>query len=243
MLQMNNGYQGVVALPRLVEPQTPLRIASYQEEAPQRNRLEAFIQQVFQQAYDANIQTFYPSLIGITRPDQGFAAVAGIRPAGKQLIAEHYLERPIERLLADRGHLVSREAIVEVGNLAPASAGQARWLIATITAYLHAAGFSWVVFTAVPALHNAFQRMGVVVTPLAVADKDRLPPNEKDSWGRYYDAQPMVYAGSIRAGYHILNQRIGPGMPRLQALWLQAQEEGHCYAQQQMNLSRPALLS
>lgn len=241
MLHKKNGYKGVVELPRLVEPRTSLRVATHHESSSQRESQEAFIQQVFQQAYDAHIRTFYPSLISITRPDETFAAVAGIRSACEELFAEHYLERPIERVLSDRGFMVARDSIVEVGNLAPASAGQARWLIATMTAYLHAAGFSWVVFTAVPALHNAFQRMGVSLTPLAAADKSRLPACEKDSWGRYYEARPMVYAGSIQAGYKILNQRIDPRMSRLQDLWLQAQQEGRCYAQQ-MDVPQPATM-
>lgn len=240
---LKNSKKCVVELPRLVEPKTPLTVESHPETSSQRGELESFIRQVFHQAYGAQIHTFYPSLIGINRPDSSFAAVAGIRAASESLFAEQYLDRPIERLLAERGHLVRRQAIVEVGNLAPASAGQARWLIATMTAYLHAAGFSWVVFTAVPALHNAFLRMGLPLTALADADRSRLDPELQDNWGRYYDGRPRVYAGYIRTGYNALNRQIGPNLPKLQALWLQAQEEGRHYGQQLSDFPSSALLS
>jgi hypothetical protein len=231
MLHTSTNNTKVVNLPRLVEPQTPLSFTTLIDDVAARAPLEAFIQDVFRQAYDAHICTFYPALISITRTDESFAAVAGFRSATNTLFAEHYLQQSIESLLAKHGAIIERNAIVEVGNLAPASAGQARWLIAALTSFLYSAGFSWVVFTAVPALHNAFCRMGIPLVTLAAADKHQLTPDLKDNWGRYYDAKPMVYAANIHTGYNTLNQLISPKMPRLQRLWLQAQQEGRSYAQ------------
>lgn len=95
---------------------------------------EAFVQGVFYRAYRARLNAFYPLLISIANPDGGYAAVAGIRPAGgSALFSEHYLDEPVERLLG-----TGRRWIVEIGNLAPSSAGQARWLISTLTAFLAA---------------------------------------------------------------------------------------------------------
>ncbi|MFC1601964.1 thermostable hemolysin [Pseudomonadota bacterium] len=221
----------VVNLPRLVEPQSLLSFKTLADDITARLPLEFFIQQVFKQAYEAQINTFYPELISITRADQSFAAVAGFRSASSALFAEHYLEQPIESLLEQYDPAIERSGIVEVGNLAPASAGQARWLIAALTTFLYSAGFTWVVFTAVPALHNAFSRMGMPLTTLAKADRHCLTPNIQDDWGHYYDANPMVYAGKIQTGYETLNQLISPKMPRLQALWLQAQRDGRNHAQ------------
>ncbi len=230
MSYSNPGRARVTHLPRLIEPRTPLVFTLQGDDAAARAPLEAFVRQVFRRAYGAQVSTFYPALIGITRPDGAFAAVAGFRPADAPLFAEHYLERPVERQLAKMGAAVGRARIVEMGNLAPAGAGQARWLIAALTAFLHAAGFGWVVFTAVPALHNAFARMGIPLLTLARAQRSRLGPGLKDEWGSYYDANPRVYAANICMSHGILSRQIGPGMPHLQALWRQAQSAGSDYA-------------
>jgi len=163
---------------------------------PQRGMAEAFVRAVFVNAYQARLDSFYPWLLSITRDDGAYAAVAGIRPAGgEQLFSEHYLDAPIERLLQAR-----RAGIAEIGNLAPAGAGQARWLICTLSAFLIGAGFTHVVFTAVPKLRNAFRRMGLPLTRLADADVQRLPDAQREGWGSYYRNSPAVYAGDIVAG-------------------------------------------
>jgi hypothetical protein len=164
---------------------------------------EAFVQQVFYSAYQARLDSFYPLLLSISAdtstpaPNSAdYAAVAGVRPAGgEQLFLENYLELPIEQLTG-----VRREQIIEIGNLAPASAGQARWLITTLNAFMLGAGFTHVVFTAVPKLKNAFSRMGLPLTQLAEADGDCLPAEEKAKWGNYYEAKPKVFVGDLRVG-------------------------------------------
>lgn len=166
----------------------------------QRYLAEEFIRQVFFKAYGARINSFYPLLLSIQqKPDHQsfeFAAVAGIRPADAgPLFLEQYLESPIEEVLD-----VPREKIIEIGNLAPANAGQARWLIATLNAFMLGAGFSYVVFTAVPSLKNAFGRMGLPLTRLADAHSHSLPVAEKANWGSYYDAGPKVFAGDLHLG-------------------------------------------
>ncbi len=232
--QAGSAATEIVGFPRLAEPTTRLSIGSYPPASPNRDRLEAFVRDVFLHAYQARIRSFYPHLLSITRPDDSFAAVAGMRPADTDaLFAEQYLDQPIEQILAGHGYLVPRESIVEVGNLAPASAGQARWLITALTAYLHAAGFSWVVFTAVPALHNAFQRLGLPLIELAPAEAHRLDASSQDEWGQYYQSKPMVYAGHILAGYNSLNRLIDPRLTHLQQLWDEAQQAGALFRLQQ----------
>ncbi len=172
---------------------------------PRRARAEAFVQSVFMHAYGAQLQTFYPLLMSIMFPGGDYAAVAGVRPAGsKALFSEHYLDEPVDRILD-----VERHKIVEIGNLAPASAGQARWLICTLTAFLSGAGFTHVVFTAVPKLKNAFTRMGLPLTKLADASAERLPAEEAVIWGSYYESRPVVYSGDIRIGAHAFSKAIG----------------------------------
>lgn len=162
----------------------------------QRTFAEAFVSAIFRKAYGATLGAFYPLLLGLSRANGDYAAVAGIRPAGADaLFSEHYLDQPVERLLS-----TDRNGIAEIGNLAPASAGQARWLICTLSAFLMGAGFTHVVFTSVPKLRNAFSRMGLPLTRLADADRQRLPADQQAEWGSYYDCKPAVYAGDIASG-------------------------------------------
>lgn len=162
---------------------------------PQRLDAEAFVRSVFLQIYGARLDSLYPYLLAVTRGQGGFAAVAGFRPAGAAtLFSECYLDRPVERYLD-----TAREGIAELGNLAPAGAGQARWLICALSAFLIGAGFTHVVFTLVPVLRNAFRRMGLPLMRLADADPRLLPPEQRASWGSYYRQGPALYAGDIAA--------------------------------------------
>jgi len=163
---------------------------------PDRANAESFVRAVFSRAYGARLNAFYPLLMSIAWRGGEYAAVAGVRPAGNgRLFSEHYLDDAADSVLG-----VDRRRIVEIGNLAPAGAGQARWLICTLTAFLAGAGFTHVVFTAVPKLQNAFQRMGLPLTKLADARSERLPPDQLDDWGTYYESRPAVYSGDVRVG-------------------------------------------
>ena len=218
----------VIPLENLGEPAGELSMASHHPGQPGQEPLKGFVQLIFQRAYGARIHTFYPHLIEIRRDDGSFAAVAGVRPAGVgPLYAEQYLDEPLEVMLSrSSAQPVSRRQVVEIGNLAPAGSGQARWLIAALTAYVHAAGFTHVIFTAVPALHNAFHRMGLPLTRLAPADPARLDAGGKDDWGSYYHSGPQVCAGRIARGHSVLDDFISARRPRLRRLWRQAEQLG-----------------
>ena len=188
---------------------------------PQRGFAEAFVRAVFDAAYNARLRSFYPLLLGITRDSNEYAAVAGIRPAGgATLFSEHYLDQPVQHILQ-----AERSGIVEIGNLAPASAGQARWLICTLSAFLIGAGFTHVVFTSVPKLRNAFSRMGLPLAWIADADQQRLPLQERSEWGSYYDCRPAVYAGDIVAAIPALT-RLMHSDPELSRLSRRASRMG-----------------
>ena len=194
---------------------------------PERATAEAFVKAVFKDAYDARLTCFYPLLMSIIWPDSRYAAIAGVRPAGaEKLFSEHYLDAPIEALLGEQ-----REKIVEIGNLAPASAGQARWLICTLNAFMSGAGFTHVVFTAVPRLYNAFRRMGLPLLKHADARPECLSAAEVREWGSYYNSKPAVYSGDIRIGERAF-RKLTATAPELQDISRRAFKAGRAFANQ-----------
>ncbi len=174
---------------------------------PDRQDTEVFIQAVFARQYDADIRHFMPHMVRLSYDDSGelYSAVGYREAADGPLFLEHYLDSPVETAMAHAMEQpVSRNDIVEVGNLAEVGPGGARDAIIALTAYLYGAGYHWVAITAVPRLVNAFQRIGLRTVYLADADIMRLPESERSLWGRYYDNRPKVVGGDIRLGYRAL---------------------------------------
>jgi len=169
---------------------------------PQRPAFEAFIQQRFRIAHGADIRHFMPQLFG-----GELCAVAGVRLASAEpLFLERYLDHPIEPLIsAAAAQPVDRRAIAEVGNLAASDTGSARLSIIAITWLLAMAGLEWVAFTGNIGLVNSFHRLGLKPVTLCAADPQRLG-DERHHWGSYYESQPWVHVGNIRAGFiHLRN--------------------------------------
>ena len=192
----------------------------------QRPEFEAYVQSVFAQAYRADVRKFMPELLGI-RDDAGrLIGTLGIRRAAdERLFLEQYLEHPIEaRLgaaLAPFGATVTRDMLVEVGNLAATQAGGTRWLIIALTAYLQGAGYDWVVFTATPSLRNSFRKLGLRMISLGEARLEHLPANERPAWGHYYDGGPQVIAVSVHHTYGVLEKdlRLERTLHLLKGIW------------------------
>ena len=93
-----------------------------------------------------------------------------------------------------------------------------------MTAYLHAAGAEWVVFTSGPILRNAFRRLDLPLLELGPALPERLG-HEVMHWGRYYEQNPTVMAGRVAYGFERLNTRF-TAESTLQSLWNAAGKMG-----------------
>ncbi len=212
--------------PLLAELHESVELLHAATDERESHRLQAFVRHVFRKVYGAEVSNFHPNLLGFNAQSD-LRAVLGYRDgACAPLFSEQYLERPAEQLIAERfDQSVRRDELVEVGNFALASPGQARWVIAATTTFLAAAGYRWVMFTATRPLANAFRRLGLRPLALASADPARLPDGGA-SWGSYYDAGPAVYAGDILAGYHKLHSGIGDRHPYLQSLLQAARQSG-----------------
>ena len=183
-----------------------------------RAEAQAFVHRVFARRYRADVRSFYPTLLSFH--DQGHPrAVVGFRAAvAGRLFAEQYLEEAAQGLIGERiGSAVSRDELVEVGSLALENPGDARWVIAASTCFLHALGYRWVLFTATRALINTFQRLGL--QPLALVSARPLLLDDKgEQWGNYYQTGPVVCAGNIASGYQKLHRHVAHGQPLLRSL-------------------------
>lgn len=198
-----------------------------------REEQEAFIAATFARAYGARVVRFMPSLMGLRSEDGELLAALGLRHAAKeQLFLEHYLDAPVEEVLATAlsgfGAEPTREHLVEVGNLAARGAGGTRWLIIALSAYLQGAGQQWVVFTATPALRNSFRRLGLRLIHLGSAPRERLPLAEQAHWGTYYDGGPEVVAVNVPHTFGVLERslRLERALHALGAVWQGAYSVG-----------------
>jgi hypothetical protein len=212
--------------PLLTELPDSVKIHLRGQHDTERKPLEGFIYRTFQHAYGAELRTFYPNLTAFTTGGRIRGVVGYRNGIAQPLFSEQYLDAPVEKVMAmhlDR--IVERHHVVEVGNLALTGTGEARWVIAAMTVLLQAAGYRWVLFTAVKPLFNAFQRLGLNPVQIAVPDPKRLPDGGSH-WGSYYQTEPMVYAGNIEAGYRKLSAYVSQRQPRLQALLQEAQRVG-----------------
>ena len=172
---------------------------------PARAEVEAYIARIYMQRYGAVLRSFLPYLLVYRDASGDIRAAVGLRRGGDGgFFVEQYLDAPAEQAIAAvTGRAVQRNEMVEVGNFASTSAGDARELILQLTASLHAEGLRWVLFAATRQLRNAFDRLHLSTVELAEARSDRLSGDHSD-WGSYYEAQPKVMFGDIAAGHAYL---------------------------------------
>lgn len=226
--------QPTTALPAMalhaVEPGCEIElVCELEHQRVERAELEAFVRDVFQRHHGAEVRHFLPQLLGL-RNEHQLRAVLGFSPGGPvPMFLEQYFDQPIEQVVEARiGQPVQRVRIMEVGNLAVASAGGARSLITALTAYLRGAGYDWVGFTAGRGLQNSFARMGIELHVLGPALPERLQEGAAH-WGRYYEQKPQVFLGSVAQGYAALQQTLqdGRSLPLLESVWNRAYAAGY----------------
>ncbi|MES9832576.1 MAG: thermostable hemolysin [Candidatus Thiodiazotropha sp. DIVDIV] len=205
--------------PRLVETLKP--------GMAERVTAERFVKECFKQHYGADIHHFMPLLMSLSDQQDNMMAVLGFCHADSDpLFLENYLNQPVEQVLASKIMMpVDRARLVEVGNLAVATAGGGRWLITALTAYLSNSGAEWALFTIGPALINAFNRLGLELIELGEAEAECLSEEEQLRWGRYYDQRPRVMAGNIAHGHKVLRSLCEQEQPMLE-LWQNAELAG-----------------
>lgn len=175
---------------------------------PRRAEAEAWISARYASSHAAQLQHFLPLLLSM-RCCGHLSGVAGLGPAtAEPLFLERYLPAPVEQVLAKHsGRRVLRDHIVEVGNLAADQRGASHLLFVLFSAVLQRAGYRWIVFTATRALRNNLDKLGFPLLTLGAADIACIPEAERAHWGRYYDTDPQVVAGSLEVAQEIMQDR------------------------------------
>ena len=173
--------------------------------ADQFEAAQSFIRQRYHDEYQALLHSYMPRIFVLTDGSGTLLGAVGIRNASESLFLECYLDQPVETLIANAQRCsVDRRSIIEVGQFAGISPGSTRDMICHLTAYLYRAGYDWVVFTGTRSLRNGFKRLGLAPHDLGAAQPDRLPKDDPNEWGSYYQHQPRVQYGYIPQGFHAL---------------------------------------
>ena len=166
-----------------------------------REKVENYVADQFSAIYNAKISSFMPYLITMNC-EGGISATAGMRPADQQpLFLEQYLGQPIEQALSEQSTTpVSRQHIVEIGNLAATRRGSSQLLFLLLTGLLDHTQFEWIVFTGNQQIAKSLQRLGVELHNLGDADPEQLSLDKKSDWGSYYQSNPHVFCANIAQG-------------------------------------------
>lgn len=176
-------------------------VTTYDRGHAQRATVEAFVRRAFALRHGASIRSFMPTLYALQGRDDRICGVAGVRSAAAEpLFLERYLSQSIESTLSARiGERVTREQIVEVGNLSSLSCRAAFHLVALLPRLLIDRGHLWVTFTATEAVRGILDRFNAPVIELSGATEDKVA-NLGDDWGRYYECDPRVMAAWLPNG-------------------------------------------
>ncbi len=193
-------------LSHLLSPKPVFELSS--QNATNRIEIERYIADKFESSYDAYIHDFMPYLLSM-RCLGLISGATGMRPAlGSQLFLEQYLDDSIE---AEMGKVlqqaIPRESVVEIGNLSATKTGASQIIFLVFTAMLYKAGYQWIVFSATRSLLTKLNKLGFQTHFIGMADPSRLQTSTLDEWGRYYQAGPVVVAGSLENAMEIIQQR------------------------------------
>lgn len=178
--------------------------------APERLKVETFIQDIYRKSYGADIHVTYPTLMSIRNDDGHILAAVGFRRASDEpLFLEQYTQEKIETVMSRAtGRPIQRSEIAEIGNLASEGRGASIFLFAAIASHLLNLGIPYATVTGTDQLHRRFRTMGLNPHVICDASIEKLQAEQK-SWGTYYDTQPRVLAGSLEDSMCQLNKKLG----------------------------------
>jgi len=193
---------------------TPHRACEIGGSHPLRSTVERFISERFFAAHGARISQFMPRLFAIFNRNGKVLAALGIRRASEKLFLEHYLDQPIDRVIAElplaAQQPVNRNRLIEIGNLASIDRNASLRLFRFLASYLIEHGYEWASFTGGESLRRSFALIGIETVSLGDASQDRLPAACRH-WGRYYNDNPCILAGRVDSGRALIAEHPSAG--------------------------------
>jgi hypothetical protein len=184
-------------MPRLPNVRIP-RFKLHRSGSAERAAIESYIRERFSEVHKAEISHFLPNIISLCCGGN-FSAALGFCPASSdKLFVEQYLSDPVETVVSEKlGVKVSRDQIVEIGNLVSTWKGSSLLLFIFLGEMMERLGYQYVIFTGtreVKALLGRLKYSPVVIAdanPAALADGG-------SSGGTYYSKEPQVMFGDNR---------------------------------------------
>ena len=98
---------------------------------------------------------------------------------------------------------IPRENIAEISNLASIDPRARASLFKILVLWLIRSDFQWIVATGGRALQSIFKRHGLSTRVLTEARECDLP-QKMQTWGSYYDDNPVVIAGQVQNGIKLI---------------------------------------
>jgi len=184
---------------RLVSGKTSFSL--YFKESAKRKDLEQYIHDKYQSAYDAELNHYMPCFLTM-EGDSCINSTLGVRTAKRgKLFVEQYSAKPIDEEIQEHCNTeVSRDEIVEIGNLAALKPGSSQLLLVILVAFLHRSGYKWATFSATEDVQKITNKLGFTTYKLCEAKSRCLNGDAKD-WGNYYDSKPYLIAGDVEHTY------------------------------------------
>ena len=186
-------------------------ISSVKIELNERNSnrrvlIENYIRDKYDERYAANVLHFLPFLLTLSCNDN-LCAVVGIRAAESEpLYLEKYLHYPIEQEIGMRFKTaIERESIIEIGDLVLTGRARSHLLFIFLTDFLFRIDREWVVFTATREVESLLTKMNFTLVHL-VDVSEKIPDDENDQWGSYYDKKPRVVFCHIPSAISVFKQ-------------------------------------
>lgn len=172
----------------------------------QRASIEQFIASGFAKAYQADVHSFMPNLLGVSRSGE-WQAVLGLRCAATptaqgsvktHLFIEHYLPAAVEQVLAEQGIHAERSQLIEIGHLYAINKQSLLQLFVLMAYALDQLNYRYLLCAATTQVRSILSRHGIELTELGEAKAEALG-EDAASWGSYYDTNPKVCVMDLAA--------------------------------------------
>ena len=115
----------------------------------------------------------------------------------RPFFSEYYLDDSAEQVISDYlGAPCERDDILEFGAIASQAFSAGTEMVKAMPVFTWALGKVYALCTLTRPLTRLIERVGYPFEPLAEARQDRLPVEDQDRWGNYYEQEPRT--GIIR---------------------------------------------